>query len=84
MRRLMNGLKRLNSYSNDNSDSSSSEDDENLGGSGSVLDGSEEFVERHQVQEIRFNYESRAPSNPRPSQTSDPEHQAYETERNSF
>jgi len=50
----MNGLKRLNSYSNDNSDSSSSEDDENHNGQ----DTSQEFVERHQIQEIRFNYES--------------------------
>lgn len=58
MRRLMNGLKRLNSYSNDNSDSSSSEDDEDCQGSDNGGDGSEEFVERHQVQEIRFNYES--------------------------
>lgn len=58
MRRLMNGLKRLNSYSNDNSDSSSSEDDEDRNGSVNGRDGSEEFVERHQVQEIRFNYES--------------------------
>ena len=58
MRRLMIGLKRLNSYSNDNSDSSSSEDDEDHAGSDNGRDGSEEFVERHQVQEIRFNYES--------------------------
>ena len=60
MRRLMNGLKRLNSYSSDRSDSSSSEDDEDHKHSGDGQDGSEEFVERHRVQEIRFNYESRS------------------------
>lgn len=60
MRRLMNGLKRLNSYSSDRSDSSSSEDDEGHKHSGDGQDGSEEFVERHRVQEIRFNYESRS------------------------
>ena len=62
MRRLMNGLKRLNSYSNDNSDSSSSDDgdddDDDRKGSSDSRDGGEEFVERHRVQEIRFNYES--------------------------
>jgi len=58
MRRLMHGLKRLNSYSNDRSDSSSSEDDEDHKHSDDGQDGNEEFVERHRVQEIRFNYES--------------------------
>lgn len=64
MRRLMNGLKRLNSYSNDQSDSSSSEDEETRVGSGDGQGGSEEFVERHRVQEIRFNYESLSPHSP--------------------
>ena len=58
MRRLMHGLKRLNSYSNGDSDSSASEDDERRSASGDGGDGSDEFVERHRVQEIRFNYES--------------------------
>ena len=57
MRRFMNGLKRLNSYSSEKSDSSSSEDEERHNAPG---DGSDEFVERHRVQEIRFNYESRS------------------------
>lgn len=62
----MHGLKRLNSYSNDNSDSSSSssEDDENHKGPTDARDGSEEFTERHRVQEIRFNYESWPPRLP--------------------
>lgn len=55
----MNGLKRLNSYSNEQSgSSSSSEDDEPRNLSPDGQGGSEEFVERGQVQEIRFNYES--------------------------
>ena len=54
MRRFMNGLKRLNSYSSEKSDSSSSEDNEHHNDG---QDGSEEFLERHRVQEIRFNYE---------------------------
>jgi len=64
MRRLMNGLKRLNSYSSDRSDSSSSEDDEDHKHPGDGQDGNEEFVERHRVQEIRFNYESLSPCPP--------------------
>ena len=64
MRRLMNGLKRLNSYSSDRYDSSSSEDEEDHQGSGDGQDGIEEFVERHRVQEIRFNYESPSSSYP--------------------
>lgn len=65
MRRFMNGLKRLNSYSNDNYDGSSSEDDDDdRDGSGDGQDGGEEFVERHRVQEIRFNYESLSPHPP--------------------
>ena len=64
MRRLMNGLKRLNSYSNDQYDSSSSEDDEDHRGPGDGQGGSEEFVERHRVEEIRFNYESPSPHPP--------------------
>jgi len=58
MRRLMHGLKRLNSYSSDRSDSSSSGDDEDHNRSGDDQGGDEGFVERPQVQEIRFNYES--------------------------
>ena len=58
MHRFMNGLKRLNSYSSEKSDSSSSGDDENHNPSSGGQDGSDEFVERHRVQEIRFNYES--------------------------
>ena len=71
MHRLVHGLKRLNSYSNDNSDSSSSEDDEFHNGPGNGQDGSEEFVERHRVQEIRFNYESWSLDSPS-FQASDP------------
>jgi hypothetical protein len=60
MHRFMHGLKRLNSYSNEQSDSSSSEeeDDNNHHVSADGQDGSDEFVERDRVQEIRFNYES--------------------------
>lgn len=83
MRRLMNGLKRLNSYSNDNSDSSSSEDDDNHNGSDYGQDAGQEFVERHQVQEIRFNYESWSSSTFILFQTSDPKSQVYELERSS-
>ena len=57
MHRLMNGLRRLNSYSNGNSDSSSSDDDEPPKLSDGGQNASQEFVERHQIQEIRFNYE---------------------------
>lgn len=64
MHRLMHGLKRLNSYSNENSDSSSSEDDENHKPSRDGQDGTDEFLERHRVQEIRFNYESWSPRLP--------------------
>ena len=81
MRRFMNGLKRLNSYSNEQSDSSSSEDER--GASEDGQDGSEEFVERHQVQEIRFNYESLSLSHPR-FRDLRPKYQAYVLERNSF
>jgi hypothetical protein len=82
MRRLMNGLKRLNSYSNDRSDSSSSEDDEDYDGPADGQGGSEEFVERHRVQEIRFNYESWSLCSPS-FQTSDQKSQACEPERSS-
>lgn len=60
MRRLIHGLKRLNSYSNENSDSDSSDEDERSDAAGEGGGGSEEFVERHRVLEIRFNYESRS------------------------
>lgn len=56
----MHGLKRLNSYSNENSDSDSSDEDERSDAAGGGGGGSEEFVERHRVLEIRFNYESRS------------------------
>jgi len=72
MRRFMHGLKRLNSYSNESSGSSSSEDEDHRNGSTNDQDGSEEFVERHRVQEIRFNYESRS-IRCLSSQTSDPD-----------